>query len=144
MTRVDFYLLNGQDPNERFQLICKLAEKAVGSQLKVFIHSQCQEELQQLDEKLWDFRPMSFVPHALLSSSVTAQQTMDEPVHLSASDPHPSRQLLINLAEEVPSFFSRFERTLEVVNEAPRIQTAGRARYRFYQQRGYPLQHHKL
>ena len=58
--------------------------------------------------------------------------------------PGNDRNLLINLATEVPSFFSRFDRTLEVVNEQPEVQGAGRLRYRFYQQRGYPLHHHKI
>ena len=65
MTRIDFYVLSNNDLMERLQLICKLSEKAIGQAQKVFIHSDSEEELKQLDHTLWDFRPISFVPHKL-------------------------------------------------------------------------------
>ena len=52
--------------------------------------------------------------------------------------------VLINLAQTVPTFFSRFERTLEIVDDCDTARAQSRDRYRFYQKRGYPLQHHKL
>ena len=47
----------------------------------------------------------------------------------------------MNLDSHVPPFFSRFERTLEFVNKDTEVQAAGRERYLFYKQRGYPLNH---
>ena len=52
--------------------------------------------------------------------------------------------VLINLAQTVPTFFSRFERTLEIVDDCDAARAQSRDRYRFYQKRGYPLQHHTL
>lgn len=52
--------------------------------------------------------------------------------------------VLINLADDVPTFFSRFDRTLEIVNSTDSSRKLSRERYRFYQQRGYPLKHHDL
>lgn len=144
MTRIDFYVMPGSDPLARLQLICKLAEKASARQQRVFIHGQCMDELIELDRLLWDFRAMSFVAHSLLSEDHVHSSNDLEPVQLSTGEPGIDRTLLINLATEVPPFFSRFERNLEIVNENPAIQSAGRLRYRFYQQRGYPLQHHKM
>jgi len=133
MTRVDFYVITSVDHSDRLQLVCKLSEKALQQSQKVFIHSDSDDTLQELDDLLWSFRPVSFVP-----------QTQSVPVILSNSSPQTDRTLLINLAAEVPPFFSRFERTLEIVNEQTHIQEAGRERYRYYQQRGYPLHHHKM
>lgn len=144
MTRVDFYVLKGDDRLERLLLICKLAEKAVGRGQKVFIFSQNDEDLRDLDTSLWDFRAMSFVAHQLIEPGSLLSSNDSDPVHLSGGEPGIDRNLLINLALDVPPFFSRFERTLEIVNEDPAVQTPGRNRYRFYKQRGYPLQHHKM
>lgn len=144
MTRIDFYVLSNDDLMDRLQLICKLSEKAIGRGQKVFIHSDSEEELKQLDHTMWDFRPISFVPHKLLATGYITSGLDNEPVHLSSAEPGADRTLLINLASEVPTFFSRFERTLEIINDEERIKASGRLRYRYYQQRGYPLQHHKM
>lgn len=144
MTRIDFYVLAGVDPLARLHLVCKLAEKAVGARQKVFIYSDSEPQLEQLDHALWDFRAMSFVAHQHLPADHLPSSSDNDPVHLSAGQPANDRSLLINLALDVPRFFSRFERTLEIVNEQADIQSAGRMRYRFYQQRGYPLHHHKI
>ena len=144
MTRIDFYVLSNSNQMERLQLICKLSEKAIGRAQKVCIYGDSVEELQQLDHSLWDFRAISFVPHKLLPQGYVTSGLDNEAVHLSCNEPAADRTLLINLASEVPSFFSRFERTLEIINDEPDIKTSGRLRYRYYQQRGYPLQHHKM
>ncbi len=52
--------------------------------------------------------------------------------------------MLINLAAEVPLFFSRFERVAELVNEQADTRSQGRARYSFYRERGYPLHTHEI
>lgn len=148
MTRVDFYVLPDDDAHNRSMLVCKLAEKAFRHDKAVFIHSDDIALLKQLDEQLWQFRPDSFVPHRLLDSDNESDKLTNqfdsEPVQLSTGEPSNDRRVLINLATNVPTFFSRFERTLEVVNQAEKVRDSGRERYRFYQQRGYPLHHHKM
>jgi len=144
MTRVDFYVLSDADANNRNMLVCKLAEKAFRHDKLVFIHSDDTQLLKQLDEQLWQFRSDSFVPHRLLDADEMTNQVDSDPVQLSGGEPGNDRRVLINLASEVPTFFSRFERTLEVVNQAENVRETGRERYRFYQQRGYPLHHHKM
>lgn len=144
MTRIDFYVLSGDDPVARLHLICKLAEKAAGLDNKVFIHCDSTDELNRLDHALWDFRAASFVAHQVLPVGHVASSSDTDPVQLSTGHPPMDRDVLINLATVVPPFFSRFSRTLEIVNEEPSVQSTGRERYRFYQQRGYPLQHHRM
>ncbi len=50
----------------------------------------------------------------------------------------------VNLASEPPSYFSRFERLIEVVTGDEDDRASGRARWRFYRDRGYPIQTHDL
>lgn len=156
MTRVDFYVLSATesaqttDDSARLDMVCKLAEKAFRQSRKVFIHTDNAELANKVDAALWDFRSDSFVPHCTISrdeqsTDNTITHAVREPVAIGyGTEPDLERSVLINLAETVPPFFSRFERTLEVVSEAPGVREGARERYRYYQHRGYPLNHHKL
>lgn len=59
-----------------------------------------------------------------------------------AEPPISHHDVLINLGDDIPLYFSRFDRVLEIVEAAQ--PEAGRARYQFYRERGYPLQTHKI
>jgi DNA polymerase-3 subunit chi len=48
--------------------------------------------------------------------------------------------ILLNLSEAVPTFFSRFEKTIEIVGVTEAERAPGRVRYKFYQDRGYQIQ----
>jgi len=144
MTKIDFYVLSDDNHDGRLQLVCKLAEKAVQRRQKVFIHATDDATLTELDAHLWEFRADSFVPHQIMQSGRAISAADIDPVLLSTGEPGSDHRVLINLADHVPPFFSRFERTLEVVNQVESVRDAGRSRYRFYKQRGYPLQHHKM
>jgi len=141
MTQVDFYLLKSNVPRGRWTLACRLAEKAYGQGRRVYLHTGSGAESQSLDQLLWTFRDGSFVPHGLVGQA-DPQQT---PVLVGHSQaPESEHDVLINLASEVPAFFSRFERVAEPLDQDPSSLGAGRARFRFYRDRGYPLQHHEL
>jgi DNA polymerase-3 subunit chi len=52
--------------------------------------------------------------------------------------------LLINLAADVPDFFSRYERVAEIVDGNAERRAQSRERYRFYRDRGYQLNSHQV
>jgi len=141
MTRVDFYILPDSDPAQRPQLACKLAEKAYGQGLTVYVHTTTEAEAVHLDELLWTFRHGSFLPHALDS-----KVTDEPPPILIGYDHEPSSHtdVLINLTAEVPRFIARFERIAELVDQRPEQLAQSRERYRFYRERGYELNSHQL
>lgn len=142
MTRVSFYILKSQDPQSRQQFACRLAEKARREGHQVFIYTENAEQSAAMDEALWAYRPESFVPHEIMSdaSAVTA------PVLISHDNTPPPRlmDVLINLNDEQPMFFSQFERLAEIIDNNEQIKQQGRQRYKFYQDRGYPLETHTL
>ena len=144
MTRIDFYVLGDEEHDTRLQLVCKLIEKAAATMQKVFVYSADEDALAELDERLWNFRAVSFVAHRMLARDYITGLADNDPVLLSAGEPGNDRSILVNLDLAVPAFFSRFDRTLEIVNRQAHVQEAGRDRYRFYQQRGYPLHHHNI
>ena len=140
MTQVDFYILEDTTPRARPLLTCRLTEKAWKQGHRVFINTQSAEQLGELDDLLWTFRPGSFIPHGVYTRSGEAQ-----PVELGhAIEPAGHDDVLVNLSGEVPPWFSRFERVAELVGPDEAERTAARARYRYYQDRGYNLKTHKL
>ena len=142
MTRVDFYVLKESRPNARLGFACRLVEKIYKKGHNILIHVDDLKQAGLIDELLWTWRQGSFVPHELLESG----QSPAAPVLIS-HDPElepDQNQVLINLAEQVPLFFSRFERVAEIVDQDEQTRQSARQRYRFYKERGYPLHSHDL
>jgi DNA polymerase-3 subunit chi len=53
-------------------------------------------------------------------------------------------RVMLNLHEESPPAFSRFERLIEVVGRDDEDRQRARNRFRFYRDRGYEIHHHDL
>ena len=141
MTEVDFYILNGEDARQRMQFACRLTDKAYRLGHKVYVHTESAQQSRELDDLLWTFQQNSFVPHAVYDENNEAPP----PVQLGHdTEPDASHQVLINLATDVPLFFSRFERVAELVNKDNSVRQQGRSRYSFYKERGYQLRSHKI
>lgn len=141
MTRIDFYVLPDADAAERERFACRLADIAYRRGQRVYVHAQSPEQARRLDNLLWTFQAGSFVPHALYPPGDAGET----PVLIGHEEaPEHDHEVLINLTPTVPSFFSRFERLAEVVNQDPSVKDAGRQRFRFYRDRGYALQTHTM
>ncbi len=145
MTRIDFYILASNKPGVAERTACRLAEKAYGLKHAIYIHTGGQQQTTQLDKLLWTFRDGSFIPHQphcpdeLNNSPVIIGHETSPDAELASH-----HQLLINLDQTVPSFFSRFERVAEIVGADEQQRNAARKRFKFYRERGYELQTHEL
>lgn len=143
MTRIDFYVLESDNPLARARTACRLAEKAYGQGLKIYIHTGSEAASRSLDDLLWTFRAGSFLPHAL--SSDLAREAELPPILIGHSpEPAGHSDVLINLAGSVPLFFGRFERVAEVIDQDQADLAQARERYKFYRERGYTLHSHRL
>lgn len=141
MTRVDFYVLPDDLPGSRERFVCRLADIAHRRGQRVYVFTQTEDQVRALDNLMWSFRAGSFVPHEIYPTEVPS----DTPILIGhVGVPDNSHEVLINLADNVPSFFSRFERVAEVVNQDASIKHASRERFRFYRDRGYALESHNL
>lgn len=144
VTRVDFYILSTDSDAARLYFTCRIADKAMRSGRQTFINSPSDRETKQLDNLLWTFSQGSFVPHRV----VTAHEPgpVHEPVAIgTGQEPGGDRwNVLINLAPEVPEFFSRYERVVELVDAQQLRRKQGRERYRFYQGCGCELSTHRM
>ncbi len=141
MTRVDFYILEDTAADARQQFACRLAEKAWQQGHRVYIHTGDPTLSGHMDELLWTFRQGSFVPHGLDDDPAADEAE----IHIGHSEePRHHDEVLINLGREIPLFFSRFKRVAEVVDADEENRRAGRERFRFYRDRGYPLESHSI
>ena len=141
MTRVDFYVLQKNASGNRYMLACRIAEKAWQQGHRVLIHTQSGDDANHMDRLLWTFRDQSFVPHGLLE---TADRALNPVLIGSGDDAGDEPDVLVNLTEQVPQFFSRFERVAECLDSEKSVRRGGRARFRFYRDHGYPLQTHEI
>jgi DNA polymerase-3 subunit chi len=141
MTRVDFYISHSTRENNELNTACRLADKAFRLGHSVYIHTANAEQAARMDDLLWTFRDGSFVPHGLQQND-----TENNPPVVIGHDSEPAeiRDVLINLADTIPGFFSRFERVAEVVNGRADLRETARERFRFYRERGYALESHDI
>lgn len=148
MTDIDFYILSAQEPTQRLDFACRLVEKAYRSRCKVLVQLSNQAEAKAFDELLWSYRDSSFIPHKLLDNSnseldstvSTEESELACHVHIAFDEQTPPHfDVLINLSNEIPSTFARYNRVLEVVIQQDEVLDNTRNHYRFYKQRGYPI-----
>ena len=141
MTRIDFYLSKDTENSARHTLACRIVEKAYQLGNHIHIHTESTEQTQLMDDLLWTFRDGSFLPH----QKSTDNRSKNTLISIGNNkDFNAEADVLINLAQNIPSFFSQFERVAELVNEDPQYKTQARDRYKFYRDRGYDLKTHNL
>lgn len=141
MTRVDFYILDGDSGDNLQRFACRLVDKAWSRGMRCFVNAATAEQASRLDELLWTFRDISFLPHAIAPATDSNRLAA---LIGNDSEPDTELDLLINMSPEVPTWFSRFERVAELVDGHSERRNAGRERFRFYRDRGYELETHNI
>jgi DNA polymerase-3 subunit chi len=146
MTRVDFYVLPEASADGPLPTACRLCEKAASAGKRVHVHAPDEEVAREFDRLLWIYKQNSFVAHERVGASDDAGPAS---VLIGGGEPPPSHSapkfdVLVNLGLEVPAFFDRFERVLEIVAGDTATRGASRARFKFYRDRGLAPETHKL
>jgi DNA polymerase III subunit chi len=141
--RVDFYILKSVDPKQRWAYACRLTEKAYLKDLSIVILNDSLADAQALDDMLWTFNERSFVPHKV---SVD-ERSFDPrtPVHLILeSTPAPAADLLVNLAQRLPSQMQQYPRIAEIVDADEERRRLGRERFKAYRDLKINLETHQI
>ena len=144
MTEVDFYVAGSDSDDARLRVACRLCDQAMQRSQHVFVNATSDTEAGTLDELLWTLIQGSFIPHKVVRGTPDAAPI--EPVLIGVQQQPLGKRwdLLINLAPEVPEFFSRYERVAEIVDGNTARREQSRERYRFYRDRGYKLNTHQV
>lgn len=105
-----------------------------------------QGTLRQLDTALWTFSALDFIPHCFADAPLAVREKSCIVLGQSeAADAMPSaRPMLVNLDEEVPPGFERFDRVIELVGTGEDERLAARSRWKHYASRGYAILRHDV
>ncbi|MCB1865414.1 MAG: DNA polymerase III subunit chi [Chromatiales bacterium] len=133
MPQVDFYILpdGGVDAVETYA--CRLTEKVAGLGHRVLVVAADPAASARMDERLWTFRPGSFVAHAAWSAEIDPLTPVV--IHTGADCQWP-HAVAINLAGVTPEALSEIERVAEIVGADPAEREAGRARFSAWRRLG--------
>ena len=137
MTQIDFYT----QVEDKLQTACKLTAKARSLGLRVTLFCPDRDTASRLDRMLWSVPETGFMPHCRLDDPLAAVT----PVLIDSSGENPLHdEVLINLHNEWPVCFSRFQRLAEIVCADDADRGEARVRYKFYRDRGYEIRTHDL
>ena len=137
MTEVLFYT----HVDDKLQTACALTFKALARGMRVMLWTRDAGMTDKLSRMLWSSPSTGFVPHC----GVNHRLAPITPVivdHLS--EPMIHDQVLVNLCDCTPPFFSRFRRLAELVSTDAQDREGARGRFRFYRDRGYEIVTHQL
>jgi len=137
MTQIDFYF----HVENKLQTACSLSAKAYARGMRVLAFCPNAEASGKFSRLLWSTPAVSFVPHCAPDDPL-ADVTPVIVDHDGSSLLHD--QVLINLRDEWPPFFSRFQRLIEIVSLDEEDRRTARGRFKFYRDRGYEIQSHDL
>lgn len=139
MPRVDFYVLPDNSSPERFA--CTITHKAWQQGHSVYVRTASKESAAAMDDLLWTFNDISFLPHALTDTDgIPAERVV-----IGWQDrPQGNYEVLVNLAAGIPSAVDSFARIVEIVAGDPRQREEARDRYRGYREQGFELHNHTL
>lgn len=132
MTRIEFYV----NVPDKLRQVAELGERIVSRGRRLMVYTSDDETSLKLDGLLWTHSQTGFLPHCRSDDPLAEVTSI---VIDWRSEPLMHDDVLINLRQEHPPFFSRFQRLIEVVgaDEADKVQA--RQRYRFYRDRGYEI-----
>lgn len=140
MTEVWFYVSNDASDGARAVLLRRLLERAQQSTRHLHIHTRDENAAARLDQWLWQPNS-SFLPHGLATTEHADKQSV---VIGHGTSPSLSHDVLVNLDQQVPDFFSRFKRVVELVSGNEEDRQTSRERWKYYRDRGYHVTKHEL
>lgn len=139
--RVDFYLINNNEAEASWLLACRLLEKAYLRGHRIFVYCNNQSQAEKLDELLWTFKNDSFIPHNLQGEGPEPPP----PVQIGyQQEPRGFNDILLNMADEIPAFYTRFKRIIELVANDETSKELSRVHYREYRSKKCDLHTHTM
>jgi len=132
MTHVTF--LHGA--HDRLQAVAAWLNQPAQKSAQIVVFAPDSSIANRLDSLLWTTPATGFLPHCRAESRLASET----PVVLTDSLDNVSHDhCLLNLSDEVPPNFSRFTELVEIVSVEDTVRLPGRERFRFYRDRGYPV-----
>lgn len=137
--QVDFYVLASPAQSAE-RLACRLAMMAWEQGHRIAVLTATEAEAATLDEIMWDYPAGRFLPHAM------GQAETAVPVSIETAETglEGTRDLVINLTDQVVGDPDRFTRLLEIVPAAENKRLASRQKFRAYREIGLEPASHQI
>nr|ALV86780.1 DNA polymerase III chi subunit [uncultured bacterium P11N2] len=145
MTRISFF----HGASDRLQAAAKWIAEAQRSDTlagmplvsPLVVYAPLKEQADALDRLLWTHVATGFTPHCQTASALVEETPVLIATHL---DTAPRDRHLVNLSNEIPPGFDQFAHMTEIISRDDDVRLPGRERFRFYREKGYPLESHDL
>ncbi|MSP53009.1 MAG: DNA polymerase III subunit chi [Gammaproteobacteria bacterium] len=112
LSQADFYQLMDPADTARLKLVCRLAAKAFEAKQSLYIHCSDSTEAQTVDDLLWTFHDVGFIPHA----QAGAARAKDAIILIGSGNlPTQPAAILLNLEAKIPDGAEHYQRIIEVV-----------------------------
>ncbi|MEM7027819.1 MAG: DNA polymerase III subunit chi [Pseudomonadota bacterium] len=139
MPRVDFYILKNGNSVEQFA--CSITNKALKSGKRIHINTQNEADTAMLDDLLWTFRDISFLPHEIYQGELTSSTA----ITLGNGNQFPDvAQVIVNLTDSIPAHIDQYERVIEIVGGSENRKDLARQRYRDYRKMKFEIHDHQI
>ena len=137
MTQISFF----HGARDRLHAIAAWLAHAGSDGRRVLVYVPNGERGEHLDRLLWTHPATGFVPHCRAEDPLASET----PIIIASELDNPTHDdCLLNLSDEVPPGFSRFQQLIEIVSVDDEDRLPGRERFRFYRERGYPLENRDI
>jgi DNA polymerase-3 subunit chi len=143
MPRVDFYVLAQESPDARLRCACRLIEKAIHLDHRVYVRTNSLDLARRLDDLLWTFSDGTFLPHDVWTGEAPPD-ALSKVLIGELPAPEAYRQVLVNLGTDVPADFDSCDRIIEIVDADPERKRLSRERYKKYREKGCALETHNI
>lgn len=137
MTQVFFY----HGASDRLAAACALIGGAHAKKRPLVVFAPDSEVAATLDRLLWTQSQLSFIPHCRADSPLAAETPTLIADSLATID---RTERLMNLGQEIPPGFERFQALVEVVGRGEEDRLAARERVRIYKERGCEVSYFDL
>lgn len=137
MTQISFF----HGARDRLQATAAWLARAGSDGRQVMMYVPALDRSDQLDRLLWTQPATGFAPHCRAGDPLAAET----PIILAPELNNPLHDdCLVNLSDEIPPGFSRFRQLIEIISIEDEDRLPGRERFRFYRERGYPLENRDI
>jgi DNA polymerase-3 subunit chi len=137
MTQIDFYF----NAASKYRLAVRLGAKSLEQATRMFVLTPDAAATAEMEHLFWTSQQTSFLPHCRSRHPLAAETSLIVD-HDDAVFVHDD--ILLNLRQDQPAFFSRFQRLIEIVGMDDADKAAARVRYKFYRDRGYEIRQHDM
>jgi len=138
-----FYILNKAEDLKISA--CKIIKEYYKKKYKIFVSSHSNDLVNELNNLLWTFEQISFIPHC-----TTKNYDKNSPILLSGKDSFPKTinlkeyDVWLNLDDEMEENYTDFEIILEIVSQNEEERILSRKKYLNYQKNNFEVKHEKL